>query len=97
MLYLQEVLAGLLLAPADSESWLQALPPPLFPGNDGTGKAVCLKGEALLSAVVSSKVCHHTQLPCMLRTPLLTWGFKGNGACINDLLCISHRSNARTN
>jgi len=68
VLYLQEVLAGLLLAPADSEPWLQALPPPLFPGNDGTGKAICLKGDALLSAVVSSKVCHHRQLPGILQS-----------------------------
>jgi hypothetical protein len=56
VLQLQEVLAGLLLAPASSNTWLQAMPPPLFHGNEASGKAVCLKGNALLSAVVSAKV-----------------------------------------
>ncbi|BDA48468.1 hypothetical protein COCOBI_12-1470 [Coccomyxa sp. Obi] len=56
VLRLQEVLAGMLLAPADSEAWLQALPPPLFRGNEASGQAICLKGDALLSAVASAKV-----------------------------------------
>ncbi|EIE27713.1 hypothetical protein COCSUDRAFT_55699 [Coccomyxa subellipsoidea C-169] len=56
VLQLQEVLAGLLLAPAATGgTWLQAMPPPLFLGNEAAGQAICLKGNALLSAVVSAK------------------------------------------
>ncbi len=64
VLQLQEVLAGLLLAPATGGTWLQAMPPPLFHGNEAAGQAICLKGNALLSAVVSAKV-HPTETPTL--------------------------------
>ncbi len=71
VLRLQEVLAGLLLAPADSEAWLQALPPPLFRGNEASGQAICLKGDALLSAVASAKVQHTAPLSSTTHTFIL--------------------------
>ncbi len=54
--YLQDVLALALLAPAASADPGMRLPPPMFPGNDGAGAAVCLKGEAFRHAVASVQV-----------------------------------------
>ena len=71
VLQLQEVLAGLLLAPASSDTWLLAMPPPLFHGNEASGKAVCLKGTALLSAIVSAKVSPLPPLLLYIRQALL--------------------------
>ncbi len=53
--HLREALAAMLLAPAAGEAWLQALPPPMFAGNEASPDAVCLKGEAFRSAAVRAK------------------------------------------
>lgn len=68
---LREVLAGMLLAPAPPEqAWLQALPPPMFAGNEAARDAVCLKGEAFRSAAVQAKVLPSLK-PCV-PLPLLS-------------------------
>lgn len=45
-----------MLAPAASADPGTRLPPPMFPGNDGAGAAVCLKGEAFRHVVASVQV-----------------------------------------
>ena len=53
--YLQDVLALTLLTPARAAAAAR-LTPPMFPGNDGAGAAVCLKGEAFRQTVASMQV-----------------------------------------
>lgn len=53
--YLQDVLALTLLTPAPAAAAAR-LSPPMFPGNDGAGAAVCLKGEAFRKTVASTQV-----------------------------------------
>ena len=53
--YLQDVLALTLLTPAPVAA-APRLTPPMFPGNDGAGAAVCLKGEAFRQTVASMQV-----------------------------------------
>jgi hypothetical protein len=55
--YLQEVLAEMLLAPVEGDAWMQALPPPLFAGTDAASEGVCLKGDAFRRAVIDTKAC----------------------------------------
>ncbi|KAK9836351.1 hypothetical protein WJX81_007868 [Elliptochloris bilobata] len=51
--YLQDVLALTLLTPALAAAATPRLPPPMFPGNDDAGAAICLKGEAFRQSVAS--------------------------------------------
>ena len=70
--YLQDVLALALLTPAagvDPTLPSMRLPPPMFPGNDGAGAAVCLKGEAFRHVVASVQVRPQlrSMRPCRLQ------------------------------
>ena len=77
--YLQDVLALALLAPAASADPGMRLPPPMFPGNDGAGAAVCLKGEAFRHVVASVQVRPPlwSMRPCRLRplANVCVWSF----------------------
>lgn len=46
----------MLLAPAEGDAWMQALPPPIFKGNEASKEAVCLKGDAFRQAVLRVQV-----------------------------------------